>query len=263
MYAVVRFHLVNLFSVRAVTTNAFTARTLVCPTPAGLKLGLLSKLIERDGVGRAQEHLEWLAPLRVGWEPPPLLAVSAATMTVLKDDSGRTPLIRSVGMREYAHYDEPFGLTLGPIVSAERRADAAFALANLRALGIAESFVQPLAPPTWRDEAPGGVVWLTSELRGEARDGAGGQAGGDARGEARADATNRDGEAALLDDLGSAPSFERLSIYRPNERAYVPRLGEDRRRTIVVLPLRQRRQSLHGRELVYEPRQAPSAKGGG
>src|SRR5690348_15077391 len=231
MFAVAWFHLVSLFSLRAVTTNAFTARTLLCPTPAALKLGLLSRLLERDAVGQeyqqAQEHLEWLAPLRVAWAPPPLLAVSAATMTVLKDNNGNTPLLRSVGLRAYAHYDHPFGLALGPVPPA-RRADLAWALEALRSLGVAESLVQPLAPPLWRDAPPAGFVWLT-------------QAAGEGSG------TTIQGEACMLDDLGSAPAFARLSVYRPNDKDSVPRLGEDRRRVIVVLPLRQRRYSLNGR----------------
>jgi len=246
MYAYVKFHLVNLFSLRAAPTNAFTARTLPCPTPAALKMALLGRLIERDAPGQppeaiaalAQRHLDWLAPLRVGWDAPPLLAISAATMTILKDDNGKTPLIRSVGMREYAHFEGPFGLAIGPVVEAERRADLEDALLRLRALGVAESLAQPLAPPEWRAEAPDAVVWLTESAPPETPvTGATG-------------ASRQAGEVYVLDDLGRAPSFERLSLYRPVEAAYTPRLGLDRRRVIVTLPLRQRRQDLSGRVLV-------------
>lgn len=233
MFAVIWLHLVSLFSLRAVTTNAFTARTLLCPTPAALKLGLLSHLLERDAVGQeyqqAQEHLEWLAPLKVAWAPPPLLAVSAATMRVWKGDKADESLKSTVGLREYAHYDQPFGLALGP-VPPERQADLAWALESLRALGVAESLVQPLAPPLWRDAPPAGFVWLTKG----AEEGSGAMT---------------QGEACMLDDLGSAPAFARLSVYRSNDKELVPRLGEDRRRVIVVLPLRQRRYSLNGRVL--------------
>ena len=239
MYAIVRFHLVNLFSLRTAPTNAFTARTLPCPTPAALKLALLAKLIERDAPGQtpeaiaalAQRHLDWLAPLRVGWDAPPLLAISAATMTILKDDNGKTPLIRSVGMREYAHFAGSFGLAMGPVVEAAQRADLGDALLRLRALGVAESLAQPLAPPDWQTEAPSGVVWLTEGL----------EPGGNA--------SQTVGESYVLDDLGRAPSFERLSLYRPIEAAFTPRLGLDRRRVIVTLPLRRWRQDLSGRVL--------------
>lgn len=241
MYATITVHLVNLFSLRAPTTNAFTARTLPCPTPAALKLALLAKLIERDAPGQApgaiaalaQRHLDWLAPLSVGWAPPPYLTISAATLTILKEDNGKTPLIRSVGIREYAHFDEPFGLTLGPITDEAQRADLADALLRLRALGVAESLIQPAGPPTWSFDAPKGYTWLTEDTETTPE-------GQTAR---------RAGEAVVLDDLGRAPSFERLSLYRPVEAAFVPRLGEDRRRTIVTLPLRQRRQDLTGRTL--------------
>ena len=42
-------------------------------------------------------------------------------MTILKEDNGKTPLIRSVGMREYAHFEQPFGLALGPVIDDEQR----------------------------------------------------------------------------------------------------------------------------------------------
>jgi hypothetical protein len=244
MYAITEFYLVNLFSLRAAPTNAFTARTLPCPTPAALKLALLAKLIERDAPGldadtiaaQAQARLDWLAPLRVGWLPPQTLTISAVTMTIFKEDNGKTPLIRSVGMREYAHFTESFSIALGPIDDATQRAELADALTRLRALGVAESLIQPAAPPTWRDEEPGaseGFTWLTEEA-------AAGNTGNDGPTE---------GTAYVLDDLGRTPRFERLSLYRPVEAAYTPRLGEDRRRVIVTLPLRQRREDLSGRTL--------------
>lgn len=240
MYAVIRFHLVNLFSLRAAPSNAFTARTLPCPTPATLKLALLAKLIERDAPGQtpdeiaslAQQHLDWLAPLRMGWAAPPLMAISAATMTVLKEDNGNTPLIRSVGMREYAHFEQPFGMALGPVLDNQLRTDLADALMRLRALGIAESLVQLLSPPEWR-ETPEGFTWLTESTTD--------------------DVASVTGEAYVLDDLGRAPRFERLSPYRPVEANYTPRIGEDRRRVIVTLPLRQKRQNLSGRVLESIP----------
>lgn len=248
MYATVHFHLVNLFSLRAAPTNAFTARTLPCPTPAAVKLALLAKLIERDAPGQtpeaiatlAQQRLDWLAPLRVGWSAPSLMAISAVTMTILKEDNGKTPLIRSVGMREYAHFDEPFGLTLGPVTDTAVRDDLADALVRLRALGVAESFVQVLGPPAWSDEPPEGFTWLTESASQTAPPSTG--------------ATSREsGEAYVLDDLGRAPRFDRLSLYRLIEANYTPRLGEDRRGLIVTLPLRQRRQGISGRVLERIP----------
>lgn len=247
VYAVIRFHLVNLFSLRAAPTNAFAARTLPCPTPATLKLALLAKLIERDAPGQtveeiaslAQQRLDWLAPLRVGWAAPPLISISAVTLTILKEDNGKTPMIRSVGMREYAHFEQPFGLALGPVTDDAFQADLAEALMRLRALGVAESLVQLLGPSEWHDEPPEGFTWLTENTTQDVASAAG--------------VASEAGEAFVLDDLGRAPSFERLSLYRPVEAIYTPRLGEDRRSHIVSLPLRQRQQNLSGRVLERIP----------
>ena len=213
MHAITEFHVVSLFSFRTLHTNAFSARTLPCPTPAAVKMALLAKLLERDGSERAQETLDWLAPLQVLWRPPATIAVSTATVRIYKSDSTAKPLVPSVGMREYAHMAEPFGLALGPAPS-ERRDDLAFALGQLRALGNAESLVQPLGPPAWHDAPPAGFVDLTTE----------------------GDATREGGYAVVLDDLGEAPAWSRLNAYRAADRSLVPQIGPDRVRRIVTLP---------------------------
>ena len=218
MYACTDFHLVSLFSCRALTTNAFTARTLPCPTPAGVKLALLSQVLEQDGAADAQGHLTWLAPLRVLWRPPAMITIFAATVRIYKADGADKPLVGSVGMREYAHAADAFALALGP-VPEERRATLAFALGQLRALGTAESLVQPLAPAAWVDEPPGGWVDLTAAVPAD-----------EATPEAR-------GHAVVVDDLGHAPSWARLNVYRVADRKNIPQLGPDRQRRIVTLPL--------------------------
>ncbi len=223
MHAVIRYHVPSLFSARALASNAFSARTLLCPTPAMVKMGLLATLLRRDGAAQAQHHLDWLAPVKVAWAPAPVMAVSAATIRVWKEETKNdkdrislSPLKLSVGLREYVHMEESFGIALLDLPE-EHRDDLAYGLTHLRALGNAESMVQPLGPVEWLDELPAGFVGLSApeEMAGEI--------------------------AAVLDDLGSAPRFERLSVYRPNGGAAVPRLGDDRVRVLLRLPLRVRR----------------------
>lgn len=234
MYAITEFHLVSLFSFRMLTTNAFAARTLPCPTPAGAKLALLAQLLEAEGPARAPEHLGWLASLQVWWRPPAHLTVSTATVRIYKADKAGEPLTGSVGMREYAHMAEPFGLAIGPVL-AERRELLALALAHLRALGTAESLVQPLAPAHWAEAPPVGFIELTAD-----------PAGVDAAVGAR-------GHAVVLDDLGSEPSWERLNVYRAPDRRRIPQLGADRVRRIVTLPLRVERWTETGYTLAGLP----------
>ena len=74
---------------------------------------------------------------------------------------------------------------------AERRDDLAYALGQVRALGTAESMVQPLAPVVWAEAPPAGFVDLTD-----------------------AGAAGADGVAVVLDDLGEAPAWERLNVRR-------------------------------------------------
>lgn len=229
MYAVCEFHLVALFSFRSLHANAFAAQTLPCPTPAGVKLALLSKLLERDGGERGQEHLDWLAPLTVGWRPPKALAITTATVRVFRPDEPDKPM---VGMREYAHADTAFSLAIGPVPD-DRRADLGFALGQLRALGNAESLVQPVGPPDWEDTYPEGLVDLTSE----------------------ASADDERGHAVVLDDLGDAPSWERLNVYRSHDRKLIPQIGPDRIRRIVALPLSVVRWAETGYALASDGRQ--------
>jgi hypothetical protein len=223
MYAITEFHIVSLFSFRALHANAFAAQTLPCPTPAGIKLALLAKLIERDGIRLAQEHLTWLAPLQVLWRPPDAIAISTATVRVYKSDSPDKPLIGTAGMREYAHAEDVFALAIG-LASDDHRDDLSFALSQLRALGNAESLVQPLAPPAWHDTPPAEYVDLTADTVEEV-DG---------------------GQAVVLDDLGASPSWERLNVYRAHDRTLIPQIGSDRVRRIVILPLDVVRWAEHG-----------------
>lgn len=218
MYAVCEFHLASLFSFRALHANAFAARTLPCPTPAGVKMALLAKLIERDGDARAQPTLDWLAPLHVYWRPPARIAISAATVHVLKSDAPDKGLKSTVGMREYAHAADPFALALGPIDETQAP-DLMFAFGQLRALGNAESLVQPLAPAWLLEEVPEGFVSLTTEDVGP----------------------GMEGYAVVLDDLGTAPRWERLNVYRQHHRKLIPEIGPDRVRRIVTLPLQPAR----------------------
>lgn len=213
MYAVTAFQAVSLLSFRMLHVNAFSARTLPCPTPATVKLGLLAKLLERDGPAPAPAHLAWLAPLEVWWQPPPAIAVSAANVRIYKADAADKPLTPSKGLREYVHFGGPFHLALGP-APEERVEDLGFALGQLRALGTAESLVQPLAPPTWQVLPPPEAISLTTEQSGR-----------------------ETGFAVVLDDLGSDPDWDRLNVYRTPGRQSIPRIGPDRVRRIVTLPL--------------------------
>ena len=117
-------------------------------------------------------------------------------------------------MREYAHTDTPFAVVRGPVSDA-CRSDLAFALCQLRALGNAESLVQPVRPPDWVDAFPDGFVDLTREVS----------------------ASDEHGHTVVLDDLGESPSWERLNVYRPHDRKLIPQIGPDRVRRIVALPL--------------------------
>lgn len=223
MHAVMRYHVPSLFSARSLASNAFSARTLLCPTPAMVKMGVLATLLRRDGDTHAQRHLDWLALIKVSWAPPPVMAVSAATVRVWKEETtgGKrktsTNLLKlSAGLREYVHMDESFGIAFRD-VSPECREDLAYGLTHLRALGNAESMVQPLGPVEWLENIPAGFVGLSEP--------------GDSAGEI----------AAVLDDLGRDPRFERLSVYRVAGGATIPRLGDDRVRILLRLPLRVRR----------------------
>jgi len=220
MHAVMRYGFPALFSWRALTANAFAARTLPCPTPAGVKLAVVALLLRRDGGENGQEHVDWLAPLPVAWRPPPRMAVRASTVHIWKGDGPGKLLTGTVGMREYVHAPGLSALALLD-VPQKRAADVEYALERLRALGNGESLIQPVEPVQWTEGVPEGFVLLG---RGAP-----------------------DGEvAALLDDLGAGASFDRLSVYRAPGPGRVPRLNVDRRRFLVQLPLRTTRRTADG-----------------
>lgn len=217
---VLRYGVPALFSWRTLTANAFAARTLPCPTPAGVKLAMLGVLLRRDGPEGGQVHIDWLAPLAVAWHPPGRMAVRAATVRVWKGETPGEPLTSTVGMREYLHTADVSALALVDVPS-DRVDDALYALERLRSLGNTESLIQPLEPARGVEELPAGFVLLTVGVE-------------------RSDVT------VLLDDLGVDPSFDRLSVYRAPGSANAPRLNIDRRRFLVQLPLRTVRRTSDG-----------------
>ncbi|MDI3317651.1 MAG: hypothetical protein QJR14_08570 [Bacillota bacterium] len=231
-HAVVWYRVLSLFSARALTANAFSAVTLPCPAPATVKMALLAHLVARDGPGRAQEHLGWLAPLAVAWAAPGRMAVSAAMVRVLKGDDDRDPTgekgmeyKKSAALREYVHMDEPFGIAILD-VPGERREDLAEGLERLSFLGVAESLVRAERPVEWVDELPDGFVVLKES-------------------ETKEPGSERGGWAVLLDDLGPRADFGRISAYRKVGDPG-PRLGVERVRMLVRLPLRVRRRTRDG-----------------
>lgn len=220
MNVMIQYHVPALFSWRTLTANAFAARTLPCPTPAGVKLAMLGILLRRDGPESGQRHIDWLAPLAVAWRPPRRMAVRAVTVRVWKGEKPDEPLTGSVGMREYLHSADSSGLALIG-VPPDLRGDAVYALERIRGLGNAESLIQPVEPAHIANNLPDGFVVLDA-----------GTEGGDV--------------AVLLDDLGVDPSFDRLSVYRSPGSGNVPRLTTDRRRLLVQLPLRTSRHTANG-----------------
>lgn len=224
MHALVDVHVPSLFSMRQIMANSLAARTLFCPTPASLKIALLSTLIWRDSDALAEEHLRWLAPLGVAWRAPRRAALSAVTVRALKGERSNPEIKSTVGLREYLSFSEPFGLALID-VPGTRHDDAAYGLTRLTSLGTRDSLVQILRPPVWVTELPKDFTPLTSDVGGP-------------------------GEVTMLiDDLGPSPAFARISAYREPGRATVQRLGEDRRRLLVTLPYRWRRRTSDGAEL--------------
>src|SRR5207248_4311942 len=134
---------------------SMAARALVCPTPAALKIAVLSALIWRDGAEAAGAHLAWLAPLGVAFRPSPRAAVSAVTVRVWKSEDPNELRTPTVGLREYVSLSEAFGLALLD-VPEDRRAEADHGLTHLAALGTRDSLVQVLGPPDWVDTLPPG-----------------------------------------------------------------------------------------------------------
>jgi hypothetical protein len=249
--AVVEMEIVSLFSLRDPTTNAHFARTLLCPSPAAIKMALLSALLWKDGTEPVQEdpgaavwsgqappfaatgqaHLNWLKDLDIAWRPPPMIAVTEVTTRILKGDENTIgsptkpgqPFERTVSMREYAHADRPFALAFIGIPT-KRWDDFVYAVSCIRHLGVAESLVQPVAPPCRVGELPEGFVLLTKE-HAESAPGS---------------------VARVIDDLGDDPEFERLSPFSPLEDQFLPRIGRERIRRVIALPLRVARRTTSG-----------------
>ncbi|MGI6379220.1 MAG: hypothetical protein ACOX2R_00380 [Anaerolineae bacterium] len=219
MWLLAIYEATTLFSLKPSDATSSGGRTLLAPTPYAIKMGLLDAAYRRHGADEVAALWPTLRDLRLAHRPP-LRAVANNVFTrILKPsrssrEPGSWPLQRTIGYREYVHYQGPWGLALGLPEPLPWVAELAGMLAYAGKRG---GFLQLLHAPTWQEDLPTGYCLLS------AQEGA---------------PVFKDGVLQVMDDCGPDLTLERASIYSgKNLRA------QDRLAYPVVLPYRLARSS--------------------
>jgi hypothetical protein len=224
MWLIAEYEAATLFSLKLSSATASGGKTLLLPTPYAIKMALLDVACRMLGVAQAEEYWPRIRDLQVGLHAAAGAAVTNLFQKVLRPRRNAIDLAepdagtfqKTIGYREYAHLNGPFGIALG-WEGAESQEWLDDLLLNVNYFGKRGSFVQLIAAPTKAAELPAGFVEAT-------RDQATFVVGGTLQ---------------VLDDCTSDLTFERANIYSGEK----VRPGKERVTRNIVVPYRLTRSS--------------------
>lgn len=213
-----------LFSLKPAWATSSGGKSLLTPTPYALKMALLDAACRTAGVAAAKEAWPWLRDLTVALQPPERVVVTNLFTKILKPRRAPArpgtqhagPLGKTIGFREYVHFDGPLGIALGGTLIDPARLGGW--LVQINYLGKRGGFVQILDPPALVETLPPEFIVVDG------------------------DPTRpfpADGIMQQLDDCDASLTFEKADIYSGKRI----RLGRERILHHVVLPYRLARSS--------------------
>ncbi len=213
-----------LFSLKPAWATSSGGKSLLVPTPYAIKMALLDAACRTEGVAAAKEAWPWLRDLTVALQPPERVVVTNLFTRILKPR--RTPakpgtqhggpLGKTIGFREYVHFDGSLGVALGGALTDSARLEEW--LLQINYLGKRGGFVQLLGLPTQAETLPPGFIVVDG------------------------DPTRSflaEGVIQQLDDCDASLTFEKADVYSGKSI----RLGKERVLRHVVLPYRLVRSS--------------------
>lgn len=217
MWLITEFEAVTLFSLKMSTATASGGKTLLVPTPYAIKMALLDVACRNLGLAEARGRWDEIRDLTVAVSPARRAVVTNLFQKVLRPR--RNPIAmnepdagffqKTIGYREYVHWEGSIGLALG------WRADApkpwlAELLQQVSYLGKRGGFVQMIRSPEQFQNLPGGYVNLAEA----------------------APQFSIGGTLQLLDDCSPDLTFEKANIYSGKGI----RIGKERLLRSIVLP---------------------------
>lgn len=218
---------VSLFSLRQSLSTSSGAKTLLVPTPFALKMGLLDVALRILGKERGSLLFPTIRDLRIAMRLPPQIVVLNSFLKIVRpkkhgpsDDQGTglvTPLGSTIAYREFVFFNGPLQFALADHDNRPLPDALPGLLPHLTYIGKRGSFIQLLELPQMVEHLDEDWTLLTSEQQ----------------------QFIADGTIQLLDDCGSALTFERADI---TSGARIS-LGKERIQRTIVLPCQQVRSS--------------------
>jgi hypothetical protein len=176
MWILAEYEATAFFTLKPATATSSGGKTLLIPTPFTIKMALLDAVLRMEG--RTAGEVAWpvIRTIRVAIRPARQIVVNNTFTKIWKPRRhAATPGTRhagpfgaSIGYREYAYIEGPFGLGLevdntyfDEVLTLERMMRW---LIGIQYLGKRGSFIQLLAPPQAKDELPASYIKLDGQL---------------------------------------------------------------------------------------------------
>lgn len=224
MWLTAEFEAVSLFSLKPSNATSSGGKTLLAPSPFSVKMALLDAACRTRGRTDAEGRWTDIRALSVALRPAANAVVSNTFQRVLRPykaipspDSPKYdgPFQRTIGYREYAHFQGAFALALG-WKGEDPRDWLIELLYQINYLGKRGGFIQLLAAPLQANSLPDTFVQLSEETM----------------------PFLIDGTLQLLDDSAPGLSFEKVDVYDDAKMRAIDRVVRH-----VVLPYRLKRAS--------------------
>lgn len=153
MWLYVGYEMVAAFGLRPSNTTSTGGKSLLCPTPYAIKMGLLDRIIRHEGVARGQEVFKRIRQAQVWAQVPPVVAVNRTFQKVQRSWDGKSrEWTSTIAQREYCFHAGQMWLGIGALDSVETAEALAAWFSTINYFGWRGSFMQ----------------WVASELRQEA-----------------------------------------------------------------------------------------------
>lgn len=228
MWLIADYHPVSLFSFRSGLATSSGAKTLLLPTPFGIRTALLDAAIRTGGVEVGRSAFNWIRQLSLAVRPPERIVVTnlfGKTLKPTRKEQAEQAMDRTIAFREYAYLAGGMALAFGP--AEGQVAYLGELLPQINYFGKRGGFFQLIGPPHQVEELPSDFVSLDGVyLQGNAPRGS-------------LSAAFVAGVVQVMDDWGDSLTLDKVNIYTDEDIV----LGRDRVRKGVVLPYRVARSS--------------------
>lgn len=226
MWTLAHYSQVTPFSLKASRATSSGGKTLLCPTPFALKMGVLDVAIRVLGVVQAEQLWPLIRDIQIQIYLPEYLTVLHTFSRIVRqrrdgraDDYGTgidKPFDSTIAYREYVYYSSGFTVALQTGTGDDLPTILTGLLVQLNYLGKRGGFIQFLQLDQEPNLPPDYIALTRTQ-----------------------DSFSLKGIVQMLDDCGTAMTFAQADIYTPKRIT----IGKERVFRHIVLPYAETRSS--------------------